>query len=133
MSNKTKHDLATSKKQLKQQPKLINSLSFGDILQNKDQSVTRFLYQNTRSLERSTYSHTLETFCNAMYEHDVTVGCLAETNTHWRHPQTRKRLLKVKSQFGNAYTHQPLKLSPHGLRFINQKGISQYPTSSYPQ
>ena len=34
-----------------------------------------------------------------MYEHDVTVGCLAETNTHWRHPQTRKRLLKVKSQF----------------------------------
>ena len=34
-----------------------------------------------------------------MYEHDVAVGCFGETNTHWRHPQTRKRLLKVTGQF----------------------------------
>ena len=96
---KKKHDSATSKKQLNQQPKIINNLPFGDLLQNKHPSVTRFLYQNTGSLGLSTNSHTLETLCNAMYENDIAVGCFAETNTHWRHPQTRKRLLKVTSQF----------------------------------
>ena len=34
-----------------------------------------------------------------MYEHDVAVDYFAETNTRWRRPQTRKRLLKVTSQF----------------------------------
>ena len=93
------YDSATSKKQLKQKSNITNNLSFGDILQNKHKSVTRFLYQNTGSLGLSTDSHNIETLCNAMYEHDVAVGCFAETNTHWRHPQTIKRLLKVASQF----------------------------------
>ena len=78
--NAKQHDSATSNKQLNQKLVSNNNLPFGNPLRAKHPSVTRFLYQNTRSLGLSSNSHTIETLCNAMYENDIAVGCFAEKN-----------------------------------------------------
>ena len=100
-----KYDSATSRRQLQQQSKIINNLPFGDILQNKHQSVTRFSYQNTGSLGLSTYSHTLETLCNAMYEHDVAVGCFAINKYTLTLPSNKKKTLKSDKLILKTHTH----------------------------
>ena len=42
--------------------------------------MTRLIYQNTGSLEISIYSHKFEVICEAMYNNEMDIGCLVETN-----------------------------------------------------
>ena len=76
-----------------------HNLPFSDHLQGKINDITRFLYQNTGSLELSTDTYKLETKCESMYTLGVDMECFVEINTHWCHKKTKRRLLKVKRQF----------------------------------
>ena len=42
--------------------------------------MTRMFYQNTGSIRILIYSHTFEVICGDMYNNEVDIGCLVETN-----------------------------------------------------
>lgn len=76
--------LKNKKKYKESNPIIKYNLPFVDSLQTKHPTTRRFLYQNTRSLSLRTNDYILEVLYNSMFEHNIEVGHLAETNTHWR-------------------------------------------------
>ena len=44
-------------------------------------------------------SHNLEVICEAMYNHEVDIGSLVETNTHWKDEKLLPRFKKFLKQF----------------------------------
>ena len=59
----------------------------------------RLLYHNSGSLGISNNSHNLEFICEAIYTHEVDIGSLVETNTHWKHDKSIPKLKHVLKQF----------------------------------
>ena len=72
---------------------------YGDSLIDKEESSTKILYQNSGSIGLSNTAHTLEVICEFTYKNEADILCLAETNTHWKHTATKKKLLQVTKQF----------------------------------
>ena len=72
---------------------------YGDPLIDKEDSSTRILYQNSGSIGLSNTAHTLEVICEFTHKTKADILCLAETNTHWKHTATKKKLLQVTKQF----------------------------------
>ena len=77
----------------------IYSITFGDNILNKPNDVVWVFYQNTGRLKISTGSHKFEVMCGAMYENEVDIGCLVETNTHWQHKRIIPKINQVMRQF----------------------------------
>ena len=53
----------------------------------KEENHSRILFQNVNSLEISTEQLTLENTCDGINSYEIDIACLAETNTHWKHPR----------------------------------------------
>ena len=75
------------------------SRNFRDEIVNKSDHMTRVLYQNTGSLRISSDSRKFEVICGAMYDNEVDIGYLVETNTHWQHKRTLPKINQVMRQF----------------------------------
>ena len=64
------------------------NLPFGDLIAIvKADNHSRILFQNVNSLEMSTVQLTLENTCDGISSYEIDIGCLTETNTHWKHPR----------------------------------------------
>ena len=79
----------------------------------KKDNHSRIIFQNVNSLEMSTGQLTLENTCDGISSYEISIACLAETNTHWKHTrgasplrQTSKRHWKH-SHFTTSETELP--------------------------
>ena len=67
-----------------------SNLPFGDLITNqKDHDHSRIIFQNVNSLEPSSGHHTLELMCDSIGQLEIDIACLAETNTNWKHPNSK--------------------------------------------
>ena len=96
------------------------------------------LFQNVNSLDSSTGQLTLENTCDCISSYEIDIACLAETNTHWKHPrgaatlrQTSKRHWKH-SHFITSETDLPWKTlyKPGGIAIITQQPLCNGITNS---
>ena len=46
---------------------------------NKDESITRIIFQNVNGLELTSHGHTMELICDSMRRHLIGIACLCET------------------------------------------------------
>ena len=77
-----------------------NEITFGDQICENPGDSTRILYQNTGSLGLTGSAHPLEEICDFMLTWKVDICCLVETNTHWKHRRTKRKVLSVLNKFG---------------------------------
>ena len=86
----------------------------------------------------STGQLTLENTCDEISSYEIDIACLAETNTHWKHPrgasilrQTSKRHWKH-SHFITSETDLPWKAlyKPDGTAIITQQPLCNSITTS---
>ena len=108
------------------------NLPFGDqITTVKEDNHFRIILQNVNSLEISTGQLTLENTCNDISSYEIDIACLAEKNTHWKHPRGASTLRQASKQhwkhshFITSETDLPWKAlyKPGGTVIITQQPL----------
>ena len=62
---------------------------------DKDDSITRILFQNLNGLELNSHGHTLELICDSIRHHLIDSSYLCKNNTHWKHNPDLKNQNKL--------------------------------------